>query len=201
MALPTFMLASAMTWLSRPHFVALGPQAQQESLPPVIFTACNWYNSWKLPTLLAAMREHPDSPVLVIGGLGRLASASAVALGAEAYEMRELLLRSGASASRVTAVGCFECGNATGLGACHCVGNTGFNVDRLVDRALVTSQWRGRRLLVVEESFLARRVYATVLARLRNAGEAAGGGEVGVGRSPPLGAVQRRPELAHFSTG
>lgn len=165
MGLPAFMLAPVLAWLSRPQLVSL--EGCNNVTSPIIFSACNWYNTWKLPTLLASMQEFPDSAAIVVGGLGRLASAGARALGAEAYEMRQLLLRAGVADTRVTAIGCFECANGTGAGPCHCVGNTGFNVDRLLEHWHELPSTTGHRLIVVEESFLARRALATVLARLR----------------------------------
>lgn len=176
MPLPAHLLPLAMAWLSRPMWVTMPGGASCEggepvALPaprpwPVIFTACNWYNEWKLPLLLRAARDFPSSPLLLVGGLGRLASPGARALGAEAYEMQRLLLEAGVDAHRIMAIGCRECAP----GGCHCVGNTGFNTDRLLERVAQNASLRGRPLLVVEESFLARRTLATVLGRLRRSG-------------------------------
>merc|ERR1712224_356679 len=67
--------------------------------------------------------------------------------------------------TRVHAVGCQDCPTETLRHQCGCIGNTGFNVDRFLDWA-EEHLTAGAQVVVVEESYLARRTRATLLGRL-----------------------------------
>ena len=145
------------------------------------------YNTWKLPKIIEVAKAFPESPVIVIGGLGRLASAGAREAGAEAYEMHKLLLREELAPQRITAIGCRECQNDS---SCSCVGTTGFNIDRLLDHMRGNLSLLHRPLLIIEESFLARRVFATLLGRLRENGGRFFEGVTMLPTSTPLEALE-----------
>jgi len=75
--------------------------------------------------------------------------------------------------NRLTAISCNECPTPELRAKCGCVGNTGFNTDRFLDWAaghpakhLPPLTDRARKVVFVEESYLVRRVSATVLGRL-----------------------------------
>ncbi|CAK9092625.1 unnamed protein product, partial [Durusdinium trenchii] len=72
------------------------------------------------------------------------------------------------STRRVTAISCNECPTPELRMKCGCVGNTGFNTDRFLDWAAkhLPPSHRPRQVVIVEESYLVRRVSATVLGRL-----------------------------------
>lgn len=74
------------------------------------------------------------------------------------------------STDRLVAISCNECPTPELRQTCGCVGNTGFNTDRFLNWAdvnLPPIQNRQRHVVFVEESFLVRRVSATVLGRLQ----------------------------------
>lgn len=115
--------------------------------------------------------QYPEAPVFVAGGVGRLSSLRALELQGEAKATAELLrlgLGNVAMAlphNRVHSVGCQDCASEALRHRCGCVGNTGFNVDRFLDWA-DEHLAPGAQVIVVEESFLARRTLATLVGRL-----------------------------------
>merc|ERR1711904_256420 len=149
--------------------------SQSDALPvkaDAIFVACNWYDRvGKVRRTLELAAKYPEAPVFVVGGVGRLSSLRAQELEGEAKATAELLrlgLGNVAMAlphERVRSVGCQDCESEALRHKCGCVGNTGFNVDRFLD-------WAAKHLapeaqvIVVEESYLARRTHAPLMGRL-----------------------------------
>eukprot|EP00746_Dinoflagellata_sp_MGD_P006676 gnl/MRDRNA2_/MRDRNA2_113118_c0_seq1.p1 gnl/MRDRNA2_/MRDRNA2_113118_c0~~gnl/MRDRNA2_/MRDRNA2_113118_c0_seq1.p1 ORF type:complete len:689 (-),score=109.09 gnl/MRDRNA2_/MRDRNA2_113118_c0_seq1:184-2250(-) len=149
--------------------------SQSDELPSradAIFVACNWYDRvGKVRRILELAARYPEAPIFVAGGIGRLSSLRAQELDGEAKATAELLrlgLGNVAMAippERVHSVGCQDCSSEELRHRCGCVGNTGFNVDRFLDWAEENIK-PGAQVIVVEESFLARRTYATLAGRL-----------------------------------
>jgi hypothetical protein len=149
--------------------------SQSDALPSradAIFVACNWYDRvGKVRRVLELAAQFPEAPIFLAGGVGRLSSLRAQELDGEAKATAELLrLGMGNVAmaiplERLRSVGCQDCSSEELRDRCGCVGNTGFNVDRFLDWA-EENLFSGAQVLVVEESFLARRTYATLAGRL-----------------------------------
>jgi hypothetical protein len=137
-----------------------------------IFVACNWYDRvGKVRRVLELAARYPEAPIFVAGGVGRLSSLRAQELDGEGKATAELLQSGMGHAAmalprtRVHAVGCRDCGSEALRHKCGCVGNTGFNIDRFLDWA-EGHLAPGAQVIVVEESYLARRTRATLLGRL-----------------------------------
>jgi len=160
----------------------LGRQAHssEQAQAPVdaIVVLSNWYDRLtKVQKVLELATQHRAAPIVVVGGRGRLSSIRAAELDGEAHATLARLLvlleipgeLAAISTDRVLAISCNECPTPELRKQCGCVGNTGFNADRFLDWAAVSLPplpERRRRVVFVEESYLVRRVTATVLGRL-----------------------------------
>jgi len=133
----------------------------------VMFVSCNWYDKGKIKKIVEFSKRFPNSKIVITGGLGRLSSSKAQQLGGEALEIRELLLaeiaehnysKENTFASRLAIV--------TGLKT------TGDNVQMLLKMidsfALYDESLENNvTIIAVEESFLIRRLRATIGAQLQ----------------------------------
>jgi len=127
----------------------------------VLFVSCNWYDSQKAWKVVTLMQQFPNASVVLTGGLGRLSSQHAENFGGEALEFRDLLInRFQVEAKRLVVI--------TGL---H---TTGDNVDfmlRWVEIMVFQKDPLITRvhIVAIEESFLIRRLRATILGRMAEA--------------------------------
>ena len=142
----------------------------------------NWYDRLsKVKKVLELAAGARNVPIVVAGGRGRLSSIRAAELDGEAHVTLANLLvllerpgelgtaTAGSVSNPLVAISCNECPTPELRAKCGCVGNTGFNTDRFLDWAaanLPPLSNRPRRVVIVEESYLSRRVRATVLGRL-----------------------------------
>eukprot|EP00435_Cladocopium_sp_Y103_P057748 s830_g20.t1 len=151
-----------------------------ESLDAIVVLS-NWYDRIsKIRKVLDLAAKHRNAPIILVGGRGRLSSIQAAELNGEAHATLAQLLvlmeipgeLGSIITNRVVAISCNECPTEELRMKCGCVGNTGFNTDRFLDWAAkhLPPVARPRRIAVVEESYLVRRVAATVLGRLQGFG-------------------------------
>ncbi|CAE7248005.1 Rbbp9 [Symbiodinium sp. CCMP2592] len=146
-----------------------------------IVVLSNWYDRLsKVRKVLELAAKARSVPIVVVGGRGRLSSIRAAELDGEAHATLARLLvllevpgelgTLGTQTNRVVAISCNECPTPELRAKCGCVGNTGFNTDRFLEWAATylppSLARRPRRVVIVEESYLVRRVTATVLGRL-----------------------------------
>lgn len=156
-----------------------------------IVVLSNWYDrSSKIRKVLELAAKHRNAWILLVGGRGRLSSIQAAELDGEAHAtLAQLLVQmeipgelGSIITNRVVAISCNECPTLELRKKCGCVGNTGFNTDRFLDWAAKElpprRDQRPRQVAVVEESYLLRRVAATVHGRLEGFG--GGGSRQGV---------------------
>eukprot|EP01114_Cavostelium_apophysatum_P015248 TRINITY_DN4113_c0_g1_i1.p1 TRINITY_DN4113_c0_g1~~TRINITY_DN4113_c0_g1_i1.p1 ORF type:complete len:342 (+),score=61.78 TRINITY_DN4113_c0_g1_i1:127-1152(+) len=135
----------------------------------VLFVSCNWYDFRKVSRVVELMEQFPKARIVVTGGLGRLSSRRAEELGGEALEFRDLLLREWKPPSHDSQAKDLEPSRLvliTGLKT------TGDNVDFLlhwIDTILFNEHnTENVTIVAVEESFLIRRLRATIKGRMQN---------------------------------
>ncbi|KAK3252902.1 hypothetical protein CYMTET_37823 [Cymbomonas tetramitiformis] len=121
----------------------------------IIFVSGNWYDQSKVAAVLALARELPRATVLLTGGIGRLTDASSKAAGGEALLMRARLVAAGLAQDRISVF-------TGGLVTTHNLQALLLFMKQRHEGAMVASA----RVFVVEESYLMRRVLATLLALL-----------------------------------
>ncbi|CAE7347266.1 Rbbp9 [Symbiodinium microadriaticum] len=150
---------------------------EEEPIDAIVVLS-NWYDRLsKVRKVLELAAKARSVPIVVVGGRGRLSSIRAAELDGEAHATLARLLvllevpgeLGTLGTNRVVAISCNECPTPELRAKCGCVGNTGFNTDRFLEWAakyLPPLARRPRRVVVVEESYLVRRVTATVLGRL-----------------------------------
>jgi len=164
------------SFLSKPW----NSEALNEPLDAIVVLS-NWYDRIsKVRKVLELAAKHRNAPIILVGGRGRLSSIQAAELNGEAHATLAQLLvlmeipgeLGSLITNRVVAISCNECPTEELRMKCGCVGNTGFNTDRFLDWAAkhLPPSERPRRIAVVEESYLVRRVVATVLGRLKGFG-------------------------------
>ncbi|CAJ1385417.1 unnamed protein product, partial [Effrenium voratum] len=161
------------------------PTEDDDSQDPLdaIVVLSNWYDRVsKVKKVLELAARHRSTPIILVGGRGRLSSIRAAELDGEAHAtLAQLLvlleipgeLGAAINSNRVVAISCNECPTEQLRLKCGCVGNTGFNADRFLEWAAMhlPPLHRPRMVAVVEESYLVRRVAATVLGRLSGFGD------------------------------
>mmetsp|Transcript_441 Transcript_441/g.888 ORF Transcript_441/g.888 Transcript_441/m.888 type:complete len:341 (-) Transcript_441:573-1595(-) len=142
--------------------ILAGVEASSAQHSVVVFVSGNWYDARKVNEVVRLARMFPECTVLLTGGVGRLSDARSKELGGESLHMREMLVEAGVSPGRLRV---YSGGRVT----TH-------NAALLVHFVKETADGRpkGHRVsvLVVEESFLCRRVVATVQGMAQRDGEA-----------------------------
>lgn len=149
-----------------------------ESHVDAIVVLSNWYDRIsKVRRVLELAEQHREAHIIVVGGRGRLSSMRAAEMDGEAHATFSRLLvlleipgdLGTISTDRITVISCNECKTKAQRESCGCVGNTGFNTDRFLEWAatkIPPLDDGPRQVVFVEESYLVRRVAATVLGRL-----------------------------------
>lgn len=145
--------------------------SDQDSLPyptgnELIFVHGNWYDRGKAKKVARLAKTYPEARIIIAGGIGRLSSQKSEKLGAEAFEMRELL-----EAERVPLVVYQRGSPVTRVIFYTGARQTGDNVDfALYWRDLIYGNKRPK-IIGIDESYLVRRVRATTWGRMKGKGE------------------------------
>jgi len=149
-------LVNLASFLGEPDLLKI--DNEDNNVAVVLFISCNWYDFRKAGRLVELMQKFPNAKAVITGGIGRLSSQHAEHFGGEAMVLRDLLItKYKVDAQRLVIM--------TGL---H---TTGDNVDFMLrwielmvfnKNPLITNVY----IVAIEESFLIRRLRATLLGRL-----------------------------------
>jgi hypothetical protein len=161
---PLFHFLSQVSPLS---LVEPGKEAQREKeLVTLIYVSGNWYDEFKVSALVGLAEQFPTSKLIVSGGTGRLTLPKVKKLGGEPIYLRDRLVEEGVSAPRII--------------ICNSSIVTTHNVNFLLyylQQCCDIERWPKKKLrreyqiFVVDESFLLRRLKATVANALKQAVE------------------------------
>jgi len=129
-----------------------------------IFISCNWYDKGKAPLVYELAARFPSITIILSGGRAeRLTSKRSESLGGEPFEMREHLLDYAKSINeepiKLSRIVIYNGGRVT----TH-------NIDFLLNYCKQVNEFEKKKthIIVIEESYLSKRVSATLIGRLQS---------------------------------
>lgn len=136
------------------------------STTTLVYVSGNWYDEFKISTLIDLANKFPKSKLIVSGGIGRLTLPSTAKMGGEPIYLQKRLIEKGIDPRRIV--------------LCNSSIVTTHNVKFLLyylQQCCDMERWNGKnprlsttyQIFVVDESFLLRRLKATVVNALEEA--------------------------------